>query len=204
MLEKTEYLWISNCFGLLLDEYQVFLLLTCLISMLFLSLYIFKNYLISMQILFSICFSSWYFVFFAFKILEVVWITTFSSKLVFKGFGTGTNTPAGGIFGQTQTPGGSMFGAAGSSGFGGGNVPNGTTLKYNPPTSQDTMVKNGQTQNINTRHQCITAMKEYQAKSLEVYITVMQKYKTKSLVVCIIAMKEFEVMYHWNRGISNK
>ena len=53
------------------------------------------------------------------------------------------------------------------SGFGGA-VPSGTTLKYNPPASQDTMVKNGQTQNINTRHQCITAMKEYQSKSLEV------------------------------------
>lgn len=46
-------------------------------------------------------------------------------------------------------------------------APNGTTVKFNPPTSQDTMVKNGVSTNINTRHQCITAMKEYQSKSLE-------------------------------------
>ena len=29
-------------------------------------------------------------------------------------------------------------------------------------------MKNGVTTNINTKHQCITAMKEYEAKSLEV------------------------------------
>ena len=52
------------------------------------------------------------------------------------------------------------------SGFG-QTAPNGTTVKFNPPTSQDTMVKNGVSTNINTRHQCITAMKEYQSKSLE-------------------------------------
>ena len=43
----------------------------------------------------------------------------------------------------------------------------GTTVKFNPPAGQDTMVKNGVTQNINTKHQCITAMKEYEGKSLE-------------------------------------
>lgn len=44
----------------------------------------------------------------------------------------------------------------------------GTTVKFNPPQGQDTMVKNGVTQTINTKHQCITAMKEYETKSLEV------------------------------------
>ena len=44
----------------------------------------------------------------------------------------------------------------------------GTVVKFNPPNGQDTMVKNGVTQNINTKHQCITAMKEYESKSLEV------------------------------------
>ncbi|CAG2238080.1 ADAR2 [Mytilus edulis] len=83
-------------------------------------------------------------------------------------FGASTGTPAGGIFGQTQqqqTP--SLFGQAGTSAGFGGNVASGTTLKFNAPSSSDTMVKNGQTTNINTRHQCITAMKEYQMKSLE-------------------------------------
>lgn len=37
-----------------------------------------------------------------------------------------------------------------------------------PPTGNDTMVKAGVTTSINTKHQCITAMKEYENKSLEV------------------------------------
>ena len=44
----------------------------------------------------------------------------------------------------------------------------GTVVKFNPPAGQDVMVKNGVTQNINTKHQCITAMKEYEGKSCEV------------------------------------
>ena len=55
------------------------------------------------------------------------------------------------------------------SGFGAAGVaPNGTTIKFNPPNGTDTMIKGGVSQNINTRHQCITAMKEYKDKSLEV------------------------------------
>jgi nuclear pore complex protein Nup98-Nup96 len=46
-------------------------------------------------------------------------------------------------------------------------ITNGTTIKYNPLTGTDTVNKNGQTQTINTLHQCITAMKEYETKSLE-------------------------------------
>lgn len=37
-----------------------------------------------------------------------------------------------------------------------------------PATGSDTMVKGGVTTSINTKHQCITAMKEYENKSLEV------------------------------------
>lgn len=37
-----------------------------------------------------------------------------------------------------------------------------------PPSGTDTMVKAGVTTSINTKHQCITAMKEYENKSLEV------------------------------------
>lgn len=43
----------------------------------------------------------------------------------------------------------------------------GTSIKFNPPPGSDTMMKGGQTQSISTKHQCITAMKEYEAKSLE-------------------------------------
>lgn len=41
-------------------------------------------------------------------------------------------------------------------------------LTFQPPTGSDTMVKAGVTTSINTKHQCITAMKEYENKSLEV------------------------------------
>uniref|UniRef100_A0A8C3U018 Nuclear pore complex protein Nup98-Nup96 n=1 Tax=Catharus ustulatus TaxID=91951 RepID=A0A8C3U018_CATUS len=40
-------------------------------------------------------------------------------------------------------------------------------LGLEPPTGTDTMVKSGVSTNINTKHQCITAMKEYESKSLE-------------------------------------
>lgn len=43
----------------------------------------------------------------------------------------------------------------------------GTPIKFTPVTGSDTMVKNGVTQNISTRHHCITCMKEYESKSLE-------------------------------------
>lgn len=39
---------------------------------------------------------------------------------------------------------------------------------WQPPTGTDTMVKSGVSTSINTKHQCITAMKEYESKSLEV------------------------------------
>lgn len=90
-------------------------------------------------------------------------------------FGTGTT---GGLFGQQPSSSGSLFGqttntATGglfrSSGSGGlfGSTQTGTTIKFSPPNSQDTMVKNGTTQQVNTRHQVITAMKQYEAKSFE-------------------------------------
>lgn len=41
-------------------------------------------------------------------------------------------------------------------------------LPLQPPTGTDTMVKAGVSTNISTKHQCITAMKEYESKSLEV------------------------------------
>jgi nuclear pore complex protein Nup98-Nup96 len=52
-------------------------------------------------------------------------------------------------------------------GFSGAASQSGTTIKFNPTNGTDTMLKNGVSHNISTRHQCITAMKEYEAKSLE-------------------------------------
>ncbi|XP_078323949.1 nuclear pore complex protein Nup98-Nup96-like isoform X3 [Crassostrea virginica] len=93
--------------------------------------------------------------------------TSFGAKTPgFGGFGTNTSA-SGGLFGASQQSSSTLFGNPGASTGFGQTAPNGTTVKFNPPTSQDTMVKNGVSTNINTRHQCITAMKEYQSKSLE-------------------------------------
>ncbi|XP_054610233.1 nuclear pore complex protein Nup98-Nup96 isoform X3 [Dunckerocampus dactyliophorus] len=81
----------------------------------------------------------------------------------------GTSTSSGGLFGSTNTtsnPFGGTTSLFGSSGFSATQQP-GTTVKFNAPTGNDTMVKGGVTTNINTKHQCITAMKEYENKSLE-------------------------------------
>ncbi|XP_026183764.1 nuclear pore complex protein Nup98-Nup96 isoform X2 [Mastacembelus armatus] len=81
----------------------------------------------------------------------------------------GTSTSSGGLFGATNTTSNPFGGASslfGGSGFSAAPQP-GTTVKFNPPTGSDTMVKAGVTTSINTKHQCITAMKEYENKSLE-------------------------------------
>uniref|UniRef100_H3CQG4 Nuclear pore complex protein Nup98-Nup96 n=1 Tax=Tetraodon nigroviridis TaxID=99883 RepID=H3CQG4_TETNG len=85
----------------------------------------------------------------------------------FGSFGTSTGT--GGLFGSANTtsnPFGGTTSLFGNSGFSATQQP-GTTVKFNPPTGSDTMVKAGVTTSINTKHQCITAMKEYENKSLE-------------------------------------
>lgn len=48
-------------------------------------------------------------------------------------------------------------------------MPNGTAaVKFNSVKGTDSMMKNNLNQTIQTSHQCITAMKEYEQKSLEV------------------------------------
>uniref|UniRef100_A0A8C8M4U7 Nuclear pore complex protein Nup98-Nup96 n=1 Tax=Oncorhynchus tshawytscha TaxID=74940 RepID=A0A8C8M4U7_ONCTS len=86
-------------------------------------------------------------------------------------FGTfGTSTAnTGGLFGATNSNpfGGASASLFGASGFTQQAAQPGTTVKFNPATGSDTMVKGGVTTSINTKHQCITAMKEYENKSLE-------------------------------------
>ncbi|XP_055728255.1 nuclear pore complex protein Nup98-Nup96-like isoform X1 [Salvelinus fontinalis] len=86
-------------------------------------------------------------------------------------FGTfGTSTASsGGLFGATNSNpfGGASASLFGASGFTQQAAQPGTTVKFNPATGSDTMVKGGVTTSINTKHQCITAMKEYENKSLE-------------------------------------
>ena len=60
----------------------------------------------------------------------------------------------------------------------------GTIIKFNAPTGQDSMMKNGVTTNIQTRHQCITAMKEYEAKSLEVSAAGLESNGSQNMGCC--------------------
>lgn len=88
------------------------------------------------------------------------------------GFNSTQSAP---LFGQpatSNTGGGTGFGTFGgttSSAFGQSqtNATGTAVAKYQPHPGTDTLVKNGQTSNVNTRQHCITAMKEYESKSLE-------------------------------------
>ncbi|XP_066444628.1 nuclear pore complex protein Nup98-Nup96 isoform X2 [Eleutherodactylus coqui] len=85
----------------------------------------------------------------------------------FSSFGTATNSSS--LFGSTNTT-ANPFGGTSSTLFGASTfsaAPTGTTIKFNAPSGTDTMAKGGVTTNISTKHQCITAMKEYESKSLE-------------------------------------
>lgn len=88
------------------------------------------------------------------------------------GFGFNTNQSS--LFGQpstsTTSTGFGTFGSTGTSAFSQPQTmsANGTAIaKYQPHSGTDTLMKNGQTNNVSTRQHCITAMKEYESKSLE-------------------------------------
>lgn len=94
----------------------------------------------------------------------------------FSGFG-GNTTPAQStsLFGQPANPGGmggttfggSTFGSPSTSAFAQSGATGTAVAKYQPHSGTDTLMKNGQTNSVSTRLHCITAMKEYEAKSLE-------------------------------------
>ncbi|VDN95880.1 unnamed protein product [Rodentolepis nana] len=78
-----------------------------------------------------------------------------------------TSQPSTGLFGQpaSSTQQTSVFG---SSVFGGASATiSGTTVKFNPPLVNDLVQKNGQKVQVNAKHMCISAMKEYSDKSME-------------------------------------
>ncbi|KAL3289756.1 hypothetical protein HHI36_023151 [Cryptolaemus montrouzieri] len=90
------------------------------------------------------------------------------------GFGTQNQQQPPNLFGQSSQPQTSLFQPTGSTNlFGSGNtfgsstIGSGTNIKFNPVTGTDTMQKGGVTTSINTKHHCITCMKEYEGKSLE-------------------------------------
>ncbi|XP_067040500.1 nuclear pore complex protein Nup98-Nup96-like isoform X1 [Acropora muricata] len=104
--------------------------------------------------------------------------STFGSTAT-SGFGTtvgsslfgGSANPAGTLFGATQ-PTTSLFGQSstvpGFQGLSSAGVANtGTPIKFSVVTSTDAIMKNGVTQNVSTRNQCITVMQQYEGKSIE-------------------------------------
>lgn len=92
------------------------------------------------------------------------------------GFGFGATASQSSLFAQAQptaqqtaspfqpSTSNTLFG--GGAGFG-ATQQTGTVIKFQPLTSTDTMQKSGVATTINTKHHCITCMKEYEGKSLE-------------------------------------
>lgn len=83
---------------------------------------------------------------------------------------TSTASTGFGSFGAPATTGTTgMFGAApaATTGFGQAGQTGSAIAKYQEVIGTDTLVKNGQTNNVSTKQHCITSMKEYEGKSLE-------------------------------------
>jgi len=59
-----------------------------------------------------------------------------------------------------------MFGGSGA--FGSTAATGTASTKFQPTDGQDNMMKNGLATTVKTKHYCITGMKAYEAKSLEV------------------------------------
>lgn len=91
---------------------------------------------------------------------------------------TATSNTGFGSFGQAAPTTTNVFGSGAASAFGqpqavtvggaaGGPNPGSSLAKYQPTIGTDTLMKAGQPNNVNTKQHCITAMKEYEMKSLE-------------------------------------
>ncbi|XP_064549143.1 nuclear pore complex protein Nup98-Nup96 [Drosophila montana] len=90
---------------------------------------------------------------------------------------TASSTTGFGSFGQAAPTTTNVFGSGAASAFGqpqsvavgaaGGVNPGTSLVKYQPTIGTDTLMKGGQPNNVNTKQHCITAMKEYEMKSLE-------------------------------------
>ncbi|TDG47551.1 hypothetical protein AWZ03_005990 [Drosophila navojoa] len=90
---------------------------------------------------------------------------------------TAASTSGFGGFGQAAPTTTNVFGSGAASAFGqpqavavgaaGGVNPGTSVAKYQPTIGTDTLMKGGQANNVNTKQHCITAMKEYEMKSLE-------------------------------------
>lgn len=101
--------------------------------------------------------------------------TAFGQQNKPTGFGFGTQAAQPNLFGQAQPQQqqaasifqpttSNLFGASGAF----GQQSSGTgTVKFNPVTGTDTMMKSGVATSINTKHHSITCMKEYENKSFE-------------------------------------
>ncbi|CAJ0586989.1 unnamed protein product, partial [Mesorhabditis spiculigera] len=73
----------------------------------------------------------------------------------------GSPSASTGLFGgSTSTSGGGLFGGSTAG-------TNGTTIKFEPTVGSDTMIRQGTQTNISTKNICITAMKQYENKSME-------------------------------------
>jgi len=97
---------------------------------------------------------------------------TFRLVFILKAFGTAAAVqPQPSLFSNTGT-GGGLFGGStigGGGGFlAGGVAQSGTTVKFVPVTGSDVMMKNNVQTSVTTKLQCVTGMKEYENKSLEV------------------------------------
>ncbi|CAH1780692.1 unnamed protein product [Owenia fusiformis] len=80
---------------------------------------------------------------------------------------TQTTTTVTSLFGNTtQTATGGLFGSSAATGFGAAAHAD-TTVKFNPVQGIDIMWKDGVSTQTTTRYQCITAMEEYDSKSME-------------------------------------
>ena len=120
-----------------------------------------------------------------------------TSQSLFGGTQTGafSATPAqstgasGGLFGSS-TPGGGFLSTGASCATG-----SGTTVKFVPVAGTDVVMKGGSQQSVSTKLQCITGMKEYEAKSLEVDACFCLQLLTRSSTLLYVPATLFSLVF---------